>query len=153
MTHELEQNLSLIVQSVAETFLRAQVVPIQPPSDSRAAWPPEALGAVVELDGTWSGSIRVIGSRRLALQAAMAMFDSPLERLTAADACDAIGELATVIVGNLKSLAIAGIAGESHISPPVVSRSLDAAELGDGTGVSWFLVGGESLVISITAHR
>lgn len=61
------------------------------------------VAATIRLSGAWTGRVTMRCSAALARRAAAAMFRRPAERLTAADLEDAVGELANMTAGNLRS--------------------------------------------------
>lgn len=82
-----------------------------------------ALSAVVRICGAWDGAVRLECPVTHAAQAAAAMFAIELGAVSDETARDAVGELANVVCGNVKSL----LPAPSELSMPVVSSS-------DGSG-------------------
>jgi CheY-specific phosphatase CheX len=61
------------------------------------------LLASVELTGMWKGRIEVRLDEKLAFSATAAMLMQPVEHVTEADMLDAIGEIANMVAGAIKS--------------------------------------------------
>ncbi len=79
--------------------------------------PPETvLTGIVRIEGGWTGQVVVECSERLAFAAAGKMFSIPAARVSRAEAVDAIGELANMTAGNLKTV----LPGSSRLSLPRV---------------------------------
>ncbi|MEM6732253.1 MAG: chemotaxis protein CheX [Myxococcota bacterium] len=57
----------------------------------------------VRIDGAWRGAVWLSAPQALALRSAAEMFSLPEEELTPDDIRDALGELANMVGGNLKS--------------------------------------------------
>lgn len=82
------------------------------------------LTGLVEISGTWNGTVCLGFSRRAARQAAAAMFGAEGDELADDEVADAVGELVNVVGGNLKGLL-----------PPPASLSLPTVHEGDPTTV------------------
>ncbi|MGE3166594.1 MAG: chemotaxis protein CheX [Planctomycetota bacterium] len=70
--------------------------------------------ASVAIAGAWNGSVAVVCSENLARRAAGALFEKPFGEVTLEELSDAMGELANMIGGNLKSL----LPAPSHLETP-----------------------------------
>jgi chemotaxis protein CheX len=79
------------------------------------------LTAFVLLAGGWDGALMIQCPATLARRCASQMFDSPMDAVTESDVNDALGELANMIGGNLKSL----IPGSCTLSLPAVVDGRD----------------------------
>jgi chemotaxis protein CheX len=77
-----------------------------------------AVTACVHISGGWHGSVSVVLPSTLAEWVASRMFDVPGDELTAAEICDAVGELANIAGGNVKGL----IEESCELSLPVVAE-------------------------------
>ncbi|HZU80940.1 MAG TPA: chemotaxis protein CheX [Acidimicrobiales bacterium] len=86
--------------------------------------PRRELTGMVEISGTWTGSVCLGFSRRAARQAAAAMFGADADALDDDEVADAVGELVNVVGGNLKGLL-----------PPPAQLSLPSVREGDPTTV------------------
>lgn len=78
--------------------------------------------ASVVFTGTDQGSLTIIMSELMAKTIAAKMFDYSLDAVTYDDIHDAIGELANVIAGNLKT----EIFGNSMLSKPLIMQGNDS---------------------------
>ena len=87
--------------------------------EQTAALTAPALTAVVRICGAWDGAVRLECPVAHAAEAAAAMFAIELGAVSDETARDAIGELANVVCGNVKSL----LPAPSELSMPVVSSS------------------------------
>lgn len=101
------------------------------PAETAALSAP-TLTAVVRICGAWDGAVRLECPVAHAAEAAAAMFAIELGAVSDETARDAIGELANVVCGNVKSL----LPAPSELSIPMVSTS-------DGAGNA--LVGADLL--------
>lgn len=81
----------------------------------------EEITGCVTIHGTWNGVVMVSCSTRLAIWLASRMFETLDTETTAADADDALGEIANIIGGNLKSL-LSGDGTPCRISLPMIAR-------------------------------
>lgn len=76
--------------------------------------------ATVRILGAWRGCVVLTTPEPLARAAAAAMLGVRTEQLSRADVADAVGELANVVAGNLKSL----LPAPSTLSLPAVAAGL-----------------------------
>lgn len=88
-----------------------------PPADETAAW-----SGTVRISGAWDGEVRVHCSPELAHRAAAILFAVERAAANAAQAEDALRELANVTGGNLMEV----LPGPSHLSMPSVSQGSEA---------------------------
>ncbi len=72
--------------------------------------------ASVDIVGGWNGTVGLSCSHQAARAATSAIFGIPDAEITEADISDAVGELANVVSGNIKSL----VPGPSTLSLPVL---------------------------------
>ncbi|MGK2959429.1 MAG: chemotaxis protein CheX [Acidimicrobiales bacterium] len=96
------------------------------------------LAASVQINGDWQGVITVICSEHLARQFAGTMLDMDPVKIDRAEVHDAIGELANITGGNLKSL----VDGFGQLSLPVVTEGLELA----------FSIPGSKVVSNLAFH-
>lgn len=111
----------LIVEFVSDIWRvvvgrAAEPTPVVPPSA------PDWLFACVQITGAWRGTVTVAAGPPLVRALAAAAFATPTERVTDANRADALGELASMIAGNLKAV----LPPPCYLSPPAVAA-------GDGT--------------------
>jgi chemotaxis protein CheX len=78
--------------------------------------------ACVQITGAWRGTVTVAAGPPLVRALAAAAFATPPERVTDAHRTDALGELASMVAGNLKAV----LPPPCYLSPPAVGT-------GDGT--------------------
>lgn len=69
-----------------------------------AALPAPVLVAVVRISGAWEGTVQLECSQEHAHAAAAAMFAGGVGAVSGDEARDALGELANIVSGNVKSL-------------------------------------------------
>lgn len=109
------------------------------------------LTSSVTISGAWEGSVRIELGKRLARRLAAAMFETSDPAPT--DVVDALGELANVLGGNVKSL----LPGPSQLSLPKV-----AAAAREGAGAREpavhecrlsFVCEGDSFTVSIATKH
>jgi chemotaxis protein CheX len=88
------------------------------------------MSAVVHISGEWEGAVQLDCPLRHGVVAAGLMFSADPDSLSEEEACDAVGELANIVSGNVKSL----LPAPSALSLPSVTtgdapagRSPDAA--------------------------
>jgi len=105
------------------------------------------VNATVSIVGGWSGVVVVGASELGAGLVGSALLQVPVDELTSTDVDDALGELANIIGGNVKST----LPGPSSLSLPVVSRGavrVDRAVLLAEAALEWY---GENFEISVWA--
>jgi chemotaxis protein CheX len=81
----------------------------------------DLVAGYVEISGGWFGRVSVETTDQGAFALASQMLDVPVEDLSEADLVDAVGELANIVGGSVKSC----VDGHSTLSLPAVAR--DAA--------------------------
>jgi chemotaxis protein CheX len=123
MTQELlatDEQIVGITQDVWSSFTG------RPVDAAPGEWVPAGDVAVgrVEVTGGWRGWVLLACPTRLARAAAAAMFERPAEALTDDEVADALGELANMVGGNLKSV----LPGPSRLSMPAVTVGAAAAD-------------------------
>ncbi|MEX2291028.1 MAG: chemotaxis protein CheX [Mycobacteriales bacterium] len=94
-------DLITITQDVWSSFLDLDLGSV--PVESAALAGP-VLTAVVSISGAWEGSLQLDCPQGHAVAAAATMFSAEIGTVTHEQACDALGELANVVTGNVKSL-------------------------------------------------
>jgi chemotaxis protein CheX len=91
-----------------------------PPVDADlSAYVGEAMAGYVKISGGWDGHVVVETSRDGAVAIASTLFDAPEHDLGPADLDDAVGELANIVGGSVKSC----VEGHSTLSLPWVVTS------------------------------
>ncbi|HET9419746.1 MAG TPA: chemotaxis protein CheX [Nocardioides sp.] len=118
------EELAALVEEIWVSLL-SDSEPLVPMYDAEAAAPlTDPWSAQVTIDGDWHGTVRVdldaplaeaLTARMLGRRPGAPLVEGALE--------DAVGELANVIGGNVKSL----LPGEGSLSLPVAGRPLPAA--------------------------
>ncbi|HYC76464.1 MAG TPA: chemotaxis protein CheX [Planctomycetota bacterium] len=104
--------------------------------------------AVVRIYGAWSGAVTLSAPLSLARRAAAAMFGVDVDATTDADAIDALGEIANMTGGNIKSL----LPGDCALSLPAVTiGAAGGVDGGTGVGSSFFEIEGEMLTVNLLA--
>ncbi|MBT8227352.1 MAG: chemotaxis protein CheX [Dactylosporangium sp.] len=97
-----DEDLSTIAEQVWSSYLDPEEVsPLLPfPAPVRTT----EVSASVSVTGSWRGHVVLSCSVRAAKSAAGALLGVELEEVTTEDIADALGELANIIGGNVKSL-------------------------------------------------
>jgi chemotaxis protein CheX len=124
MTQELlatDEQIVGITQDVWSSFTGR---PVDPAPPAEALDGGEVTVGRVEVTGAWRGWVLLACPARLARTAAAAMFERPAETLTDGEVADALGELANMVGGNLKSV----LPGPSRLSMPAVTVGAAAAD-------------------------
>lgn len=106
-------DLITITQDVWSSFLALELGSV--PVESAVLAGP-VLTAVVRISGAWEGSLQLDCPQGHAVAAAATMFCAEIGTVTHEQACDALGELANVVTGNVKSL----LPAPSALSIPAV---------------------------------
>lgn len=141
----LSQDLLVqVVNDVMESFVGVLGEPPAPPSDDRLT-----VCASVQVSGAWTGSVLVSCSEAFAGYAAARMFQSTVEDLGPEDLSDALGEIANMIGGSVKSL----MPEPSALSLPLVTFGSTRQVVPGGTLVQEMhrLCGDEPFHVSVIA--
>ena len=118
MAGALTDAVQQTVETVWATLLGLQVERRAVPADSQAGW-----AGTVRISGAWDGEVRVHCSAELAHRAAAILFAVERAATNAAQAEDALRELANVTGGNLMEV----LPGPSQLSMPSVWNGEGAA--------------------------
>ena len=119
MTHQPSDNdLLAIVDSVTENDLHEHAIPA-PPAATRDAEGDELWTGCITLAGAFNGAVTLTCTRGFARRAAGAMFRDEGPGDDAAR--DILGELTSVMGGNIKSLYSTRVDSTCRQSPPIVS--------------------------------
>jgi chemotaxis protein CheX len=105
------EDLGQIVEEVLCTFL-PDLSPANPEDEE-----PTTVAAIVHISGTWTGSVVVSCSDDLATRTAACMLEADPTGLTGEDISDALGEVANMVGGGVKSM----MPEPSVLSLPVVT--------------------------------
>ncbi len=108
MTILTSENIADLTQEIWSAML-SEHAPLMP-GDAPAG----DIQAAVDIAGEWNGTVGLSCSRDAARIATGAIFGLPDDEITEADISDAVGELANVVSGNIKSL----VPGPSTLSVP-----------------------------------
>jgi chemotaxis protein CheX len=101
-----------------------------PPVDADlSAYVGAAMAGYVKISGGWDGHVVVETSHDGAAAIASTLFDSPADELGADDLHDAVGELANIVGGSVKSC----VEGHSTLSLPWVVSSEETVATTGGT--------------------
>jgi chemotaxis protein CheX len=105
------------------------------PLDIDAPLPDDVVTAFVDISGGWQGRVLVATTTEGALALASQMLRIPESRVDEADLADAIGELANIVGGSVKSC----VDGQCALSLPNVSRYAPGVATADALEVlaSW----------------
>jgi chemotaxis protein CheX len=144
-----EEQIWTLTNMVFETVLKSGVKRVDSPGTLGSG---KYVAAKVEVIGSWNGSVMVGCTHTLARRTAGKMFDMPAEAITMEELRDAVGEIANIIGGNVKTL----IAGKARLSLPSVTevddKSVFEASEKDRMNV-WFESEGERFVVQLVANR
>lgn len=144
-----EEQIWTLTNMVFETVLKTGVKRVDLPGTLGGG---KYVAAKVEVAGSWNGSVTVGCTHMLARRTAGKMFDMPAEAVTMEELRDAVGEIANIIGGNVKTL----IAGKARLSLPSVAevddKSVFEASEKDRMNV-WFESEGERFVVQLVANR
>jgi chemotaxis protein CheX len=142
-----EEQIWTLTNMVFETVLKTGVKRVDVPGNLGGG---KYVAAKVEVSGSWNGSVTVGCTHTLARRTAGKMFDMPAESVTMEELRDAVGEIANIIGGNVKTL----IAGKARLSLPSVAevddQSVFEASARDRMNV-WFESEGERFVVQLVA--
>jgi len=114
-----EADVCKITESVWSTTFGFDITKL---AEVPAATTEPVLTAFVLLAGGWDGALMIQCPTALARRCAAQMFDSPIDAVTDSDVNDALGELANMIGGNLKS----HLPGACTLSLPAVVDGHDS---------------------------
>jgi len=148
---DIVQAITASTLDVFTTMLAVDVVPAAPQAQPCApANPTSGLIALIGLAGLWCGTGSISASGDLAARLASALLMSPCDSLNE-DVLDAMGEIANMIIGNVKT-SLEEKAGPMGLSTPTVIYGRDfqtrSARIHQWTVVP-FLCGTESLYVQM----
>jgi chemotaxis protein CheX len=119
MTEILARDLREVVETVWTITLGFDVLD---PLGSLPPPPEHTWCGCVQVNGAWSGMVKVCMSEQLTRRAAAAMFGAAPEALCTDDLTDALGEITNMTGGNVKAL----LPGPSQLSLPSVVLGTDS---------------------------
>jgi chemotaxis protein CheX len=145
----IDEQLTSIAQGIWSTVLGLPLSsipasPLGPPHEI-------ILTGSVAIDGAWQGTVVVQCSTALARRAASVMFEIDLESLCRDDVRDAMGELANMVGGNVKSL----LPAPSRLALPIVGEG-DGSLVPNAAEVDsqvWLDSGDGAVVVSLVVAR
>lgn len=144
------QNITQITEDVWTAMLGVEVKP-NPPSTERAPGA-RVVSGCVQITGEWDGAVVIECSLALASRATALMFAMEEGEAQSAEVHDAVGELANMTGGNLKSM----LGGDCALSLPAVTEGADQlVSIPGGEVVERvaFDCDGELLVVSAVERR
>lgn len=103
-----------VTQSVWASLLEDELSP----SSEQGLDPTVMMTSCVHISGAWEGAICVDCSTALARRVTGAMFDIALDEIGSDELVDALGEIANMIGGNVKSM----VEGSCLLSLPAVTK-------------------------------
>lgn len=106
------EDIITITRDVWLSFLDLELEPVPPEA---AVLSGSAMAATVQISGAWEGAVRLECAQDHAEAAAAKMFSGDAADISGEQARDALGELANVVSGNIKSL----LPAPSALSMPV----------------------------------
>jgi hypothetical protein len=119
---DLNTVLEEVTRAVWGTTLGLPLVRVE--GEPVPAWREPPMVASVDIEGDWNGTVTLACSPRLARQAALRMFGERAGEPTTDDVQDALGELANMTSGNLKSC----LGARCRLSLPRAGAALKAPE-------------------------
>jgi len=111
------ENVEQIVAMVFQTMLEVETQPHLAPWNSY----PDVVTAVVHFTGAWHGAVLLECTRQQACQFARLLMSIEIPEALNEDVRDALGELANMLAGNLKSVLPPGV----YLSMPSVIEGSD----------------------------
>ena len=141
-TTDLVEDISDVTCQVWENILSIEAVPV-PARDGAQL----SVASSVQIIGVWNGAVMLSMPPELGTLIATTMFELAAEDLDPTELDDAVGEMANMIGGNIKSL----LPGPSQLSMPTVVRG-DHAPGFPGTVISEhleFLVEGLPFTVTV----
>lgn len=114
MQEQFQYALSEVVQNIWNTILGLEIYPSS--SITAKSLGSDGLVASLQCSGEWKGIVNLSCSPRFAREAASIMFGKHQLEVNNEDVNNAIGELANVVAGNIKSM----LPGECQLSLPSV---------------------------------
>lgn len=111
---DLEREIVDIVTQIGSIQLGWDVRVVEGPPAGEPGG--ESVTASIQISGSFDGAVHVTCPREVAIQVAGRMFGRPFSTLMDDEVRDALGELANMVAGNLKSR----LAGRSLLSLPTV---------------------------------
>jgi len=96
-------------------------LPIEPDTSGSVGRRPRSMAACIQITGGWNGAIVLDCPASVARHAAAIMFQTQPAQVSMADIQDAIGELANIVGGHVKSL----LPQPCHLSLPTVIEGGD----------------------------
>lgn len=104
------------------------------------------LEATLEIIGAWNGAVCIDASEGFTRTLAATMFGIDPDNATTEDELDAIGEMANVIGGNVKTLATEAV---EDLGLPVTGPAGSRGSHGDPVASGSFAVGGDPVRVTI----
>jgi chemotaxis protein CheX len=139
-----DEDVQALTAETCEAVLGLEVRPTTeaPPPDSAC------LRGRVTVTGAWQGAVTVACTPSFAQAAADRIFEAPGGRASPEEVRDALGELANIIGGGVKSL----MPSPSRLSMPVVTEGQGWRDAEPARPVRevWFDCSGEPLVVTVT---
>lgn len=137
-------DISTLTLQVCESILGLPIETDGPSVDSHEV----PVSGTVWITGAWDGAVAIRCSRGLARTVSGAMFDTRPDDASSDEIDDAIGEIANMIGGNIKSL----LPGPSKLSLPSVAHDELVADrqTQSGQSTTWnFVVNGEPFAVTM----
>jgi CheY-specific phosphatase CheX len=134
-----------VTQQVWSTVLGMRIEPVP----KGGAMTERFVSGKVRISGAWEGAVTVFCSAKLARAAASAMFALGPAEASSEEVSDAVGELANMVGGNIKTL----IKGDCRLSLPAVVQGVDYLALAGAAPEAlhelWFACEGGVVLISV----
>lgn len=138
-----DADIHTLVQEIWASYLLLDVEPAPHPQTSD-----RSLSALIHIHGTWEGTVILHCSRALAGHIAGAMFAIEPEELSEDEVGDAVGEIANMLGGSIKSM----VDGPASLSlPTVIGGEQYVVKIPGSTVLNevWFTTSDESMVVSV----
>ena len=114
-----DAQIEKVTESIWDSMLGLEVTPSEPETFSLGD--DRLLTACVQITGEWAGAVTLACPTAFARRVAQIMFESEPGDIELVEVEDALGELANMLGGNIKSL----LPGPSQLSLPAVTEGLD----------------------------
>ena len=151
MQDRLIKEITEATEAVLQTMMGMEPQRGTPTLDSPGPGPIGGVSAMVGIVGTWTGAGAVSCDEALACRLAGAMLMSQYDKVDE-DVLDAMGEIANMVIGNIKTNLEADL-GHMQLGVPTVTYGKDFATRSTTVKMSWILVpfacGSETLFVQV----
>jgi chemotaxis protein CheX len=118
---DVDRAITEVTENVWRSILGLEIQAARDTSFLTRAGKEPTLTGCVQLTGAWEGTVFLYSTAKLARELAAIMFGTDVAHVASEDVEDALGEIANMIAGNLKSL----LPRPCQLSLPAVVEGLD----------------------------